>query len=76
MTQNEFSIRLRRGESFLIAADGQYLGQLSSNRFLTDSLMNEYGPYGSIYSSISIFNRYSTWTPSSRAITRRYPVGA
>lgn len=76
MTQNEFSIRLRRGESFLIAADGQYLGQLSLNRFLTDSLMNEYGPYGSRFLSTSIFNRYSTWTPSSRAITCRCLVGA
>lgn len=28
---------------------------------MTDSVMNEYGPYGSKYSSTSIFNQYSRY---------------
>lgn len=58
MTDAELQLRIRRGESFLVAADGQFLGILSSNRFLTESVMNEYGTYGSLYSSTSIFNKY------------------
>ena len=61
MTDSELQIRIRRGESFLVAADGQFLGMLSSNRYKTDSVMNEYGGYGSKYSSTSIFNTYSQY---------------
>lgn len=58
MTELELSLRIRRAESFIVASDGQFLGQLSSNKFLTESVMNEYGSYGSRYSSTSIFNPY------------------
>lgn len=58
MTDTELQLRIQRGESFLIAADGQFLGILSSNKFQTESVMNEYGLYGSRYSSTSIFNQY------------------
>ena len=61
MTNAELDVRMRRGESFLLAADGQYLGRLSSNRYLSDGIMNEYGSYGSKYSSTSIFNNYSNY---------------
>lgn len=61
MTNSELEIRVRRGESFLVAADGQFLGLLSSNKYMTDSVMNEYGSYGSKYSSTSIFNQYSQY---------------
>lgn len=61
MTDSELQIRIRRGESFLVADDGQFLGRLSSNRFMTESVMNEYGPFGSKYSSTSIFNVYSQY---------------
>lgn len=61
MTEAELQIRIRRGESFLIAADGQFLGILSSQKFQTESVMNEYGSYGSSYSSTSIFNRYCNY---------------
>ena len=37
------------------------LGILSSNKYQTDSVMNEYGTYGSKYSSTSIFNQYSQY---------------
>lgn len=61
MTDGEFEMRIRRQESFLLAQDGQFLGILSSNKYQTDSVMNEYGTYGSKYSSISIFNQYSQY---------------
>lgn len=70
MTQGEFEMRVRRQESFLLAQDGQFLGMLSSNKYQSDSVMNEYGSYGSKYSSTSIFNqygqygsRYATYSP-------------
>lgn len=61
MTDGEFETRIRRQESFLLAQDGQFLGILSSNKYQTDSVMNEYGTYGSKYSSTSIFNQYSQY---------------
>ena len=42
MTQGEYDMMVRRKESFLLAQDGQFLGMLSSNRFQSDSVMNEY----------------------------------
>lgn len=61
MTDGEFEMRIRRQESFLLAQDGQFLGILSSNKYQTDSVMNEYGTYGCKYSSTSIFNQYSQY---------------
>lgn len=61
MTKYELEIRKKRCESFLVAADGQYLGQLSSNRYQSDSITNEYGIYGSKYSSTSIYNKYGQY---------------
>lgn len=61
MTDGEFEMRISRQESFLLAQDGQFLGILSSNKYQTDSVMNEYGTYGSKYSSTSIFNQYSQY---------------
>lgn len=51
MTDGEFEMRIRRQESFLLAQDGQFLGILSSNKYQTNSVMNEYGTYGSKYSA-------------------------
>lgn len=47
--------------SYLIAADGQYLGKITNNPYDTDSILNQYGPYGSQYSAVSIFNPYSPY---------------
>lgn len=58
MTDLELSFRIRRAESFIVASDGQFLGQLSSNKYLSESVFNDYGAYGSKYSSTSIFNQY------------------
>lgn len=61
MTQGEYEMRVRRQESFLLAQDGQFLGLLSSDKYLPDSVMNEYGNYGNLYSSTSIFNQYGQY---------------
>lgn len=58
---NDIDIRIRRRESFIVASDGQFLGKLCLNRFDLDGVCNEYGAYGSRYSSTSIFNQYSTY---------------
>jgi hypothetical protein len=47
--------------SYLQGQDGQFLGEISSNRYSSDSILNQYGPYGSQYSSTSIFNQYSPY---------------
>lgn len=61
MTDSELQLRIRRRESFLVASDGQFLGQLSSNPYLSEGVMNQYGSFGSMYSSTSIFNKYSRY---------------
>jgi hypothetical protein len=57
----ESDIRSKKGESFIVANDGQYLGKLTTNTFDSDSILNEFGPYGNEYSPTSIFNEYSTY---------------
>lgn len=47
--------------SYLIAQNGQLLGKITDNKYDTDSILNEYGPYGSPYSPTSIFNEYSDY---------------
>lgn len=44
----------------VVADDGKFLGKLS-NRYSSDSILNEYGTHGSPYSSESIWNQYSTY---------------
>lgn len=46
---------------YIVAQDGQYLGEISSNQYDSDSICNEYGTYGSEYSYKSIFNDYSKY---------------
>ena len=48
-------------ESFIVASDGQYLGQLTLNQFAPESILNPYGIYGSPYGACSIFNQYSMY---------------
>jgi len=47
-----------RNDSYLEAADRQYLGKITDNEYDQNSILNEYGPYGSPYSGTSIFNQY------------------
>ena len=64
MNINDFNNRIARCESFLIASDGQFLGKLSLNRYDIDSISYEYGLYGSIYSSLSPYNPYTSTPPT------------
>jgi hypothetical protein len=41
---------------YLVAGDGQYLGDCTTNPYVWDSIWNELGPYGSIASWMSIWN--------------------
>jgi hypothetical protein len=45
-------------DSYLEAADRQYLGKITTNAYDQDSILNQYGSYGSHYSNTSIFNQY------------------
>ncbi len=49
------------GNAYLVADDGEYLGLISSNRFDSDSITNEYGTYGSKYSPTCILNQYGEY---------------
>lgn len=45
----------------IIANDGQYLGNLNSNKYDPNSVSNPYGQYGSPYSPTSVNNPYSQY---------------
>jgi hypothetical protein len=49
------------GGSYLQAQDSQFLGKITQDAFDRDSLLNQYGPYGSQYSPTSVFNPYSPY---------------
>lgn len=53
--------RIREGQSFLVADDGQFLGKLSLNQFDTESISNQFGSYGNQFSSTSIKNQFSQY---------------
>ncbi len=61
MDTAEFNKLINNGASFLVANDGQFLGRLSLNKNILDSISNEYGLYGNKYSLTSIFNKYCTY---------------
>ncbi len=57
----------------IYAADGTYLGRLSSNPYMTDSISNPYGRYGSPYSSTSINNPNSRYGSPYSSISPNNP---
>ena len=61
MNIKELNDKICSGESFLVANDGQYLGRLSLNKFIADSISNDFGVYGSKFSATSIKNQFSTY---------------
>ena len=61
MDLQELSQRCTRRQSFLLGNDGQFLGKLTFNKYDAESIMNQYGSYGSKYSATSIFNNYSNY---------------
>lgn len=47
---------------YLYSNDGkQYLGKLTTNKYDSESIWNEYGTYGNKYQSNSIWNKYGTY---------------
>ena len=61
MSIDDMNKRIERGESFIVANDGQFLGKLCLNRYDVDSILHQYGPFGSAYSVTSIYNKYSIY---------------
>ncbi len=61
MIKSETEAKQVRGESFIVAGDGTFLGKLNPNVYDNESIFNEYGPYGSRYSQTCIFNPYSPY---------------
>lgn len=61
MTQGDFNNRIRLGESFLLAADNEFIGKLSTNIYDYESISNPYGMYGSIYGAKSVWNPYGIY---------------
>jgi hypothetical protein len=49
------------GRSTLLAADGTYVGKVSSNKYDSDSICNAYGSYGSKYATKSVRNTYGSY---------------
>jgi hypothetical protein len=48
-------------DGILRGADGQLLGKINSNKYDKESILNQYGPFGSKYSQTSVFNQYSKY---------------
>jgi hypothetical protein len=45
----------------IVADDGQFLGVITQNQFASDSILNEFGRYGSKFSATSIFNEFGRY---------------
>lgn len=45
----------------LVAADGQFLGNVNDNQFDLDSIANQFGTYGSRFNVLSIWNQFGTY---------------
>jgi len=63
---------------YIVSQSGQYLGNLSANRFDPNSVSNPYGQYGSRYSPTSINNPYSVYGSaySPQGVRNPYAVSA
>lgn len=61
IVESEIQARGSRGESFIEAADGTFLGKLNPNKFDRESIFNKFGPYGNPFSQTSIFNKFSNY---------------
>ena len=65
--------RIKRGESFLVASDGQYLGKLTLNQFDYEGVLNTSGVFGSRYSATSIYNEFSIYGSKFSALSPHNP---
>jgi hypothetical protein len=59
--ESEPAARRSKGQSFIEAADGTFLGKLNPNQFDPESIFNQFGRYGNRFSQTSIFNRFSNY---------------
>jgi hypothetical protein len=48
-------------QAYIVAPNGQYLGNLSANQYDPNSVSNPYGQYGSQYGANSINNPYGRY---------------
>ena len=46
---------------YIAADDGKFIGRITTNKYDSDSILNDYGDHGSEYSSDSIFNDYGSY---------------
>ena len=47
--------------AFIVAANGHFLGVVTTNSYNPKSILNEFGDYGNEYSDDSIFNEYGDY---------------
>ncbi|CAD5267978.1 MULTISPECIES: hypothetical protein [Halomonadaceae] len=59
--ENEAEARQQRGESFIQAQDGVFLGRLTPSQFDSESIFNKFGPYGNKFSQTSFLNKFSPY---------------
>ena len=57
----------------IFAADGQFLGRITSDMSAVDSIANSFSAYGSQYSETSIFDPYGTYGSESSALSAFNP---
>ncbi|MBD1881107.1 hypothetical protein [Coleofasciculus sp. FACHB-T130] len=68
-------IRDLDGNAYILGADKQELGVVSSNQYATESICNQYGKYGSRYSSTSVWNEYGKYGSPYSTIGAYNPRG-
>ncbi len=61
IVEHESVLRQQKKQSFLEGSDGSFLGELTRNHFITESVFNKFGNYGSQFSPTSIFNKFGTY---------------
>lgn len=57
------------GRLILVANDAKFIGLATSDRFATNSVCNEFGPYGSQFSQTSIFNQFGSYGDKFSALS-------
>lgn len=57
----------------VFADDGQFLGKVTTDRFSSDSIANEFSRYGSSFSSTSMFNQFGTYGSEFSSLSPNNP---
>ena len=61
------------GSSYLMAQDGEYIGEISSNQFDSESICNDFGKFGSEFSNTSIRNEFGPYGSEFRTYSAYNP---